>query len=318
MELLISMFPSICLVASPIIICALGGIFSERCGIINIALEGMMLVGAFAGATVCYFVEGIDGISSYAPVFSIIAGMIAGGLFSLLLSVATINFKADHTIAGTALNLLSLGLTVYLCQIIFKMQRTETFTKGISKIKEIPILSDIPVIGKMFVNIYPTIFLAVILVFVVQFVLFKTVFGLRLRSCGENPGASASMGIDVFKTRYIGVLISGSLAGIAGAAIVLTESTQFTISAVHGIGFISIAAVIFGKWKPFGVLGAGMFFGLSSAIGVYANGIPLLNLLPGEFFSVIPYVLTIVALILFSGKSIGPKAAGQIYDAGKR
>ncbi len=319
MDIIISMFPSVLLIAGPIIICGLGGIFAERSGIVNIALEGIMLVGAFSGATVCVILEGVPAVAEYAGWIALVAGLIAGCIYSILLGVATITFKADHTIAGTALNLLSGGITVYLCQIIFDKQRTESFSKGISKVKEVPILSDIPILGDMmFTNIYPTIFLAILLVVISYFALFKTPFGLRLRSCGENPQASASMGINVYRMRYIGVLISGCFAGLAGAVLVLTETTQFTISSVHGIGFISIAAVIFGKWNPYGVLGAGIFFGFSSALGVYASAIPLLNLIPSEFFATIPYVFTIIALIIFSGKAVGPKAAGQIYDAGKR
>lgn len=319
MNLIISMFPSVLMIAAPIIICALGGLFSERSGIVNIALEGIMMVGGFAGATVCVLLQNAPGISHYAGWIGLVAGLVAGGIYSLLLAVSTINFKADQTIAGTAINLLAGGITIYLCQIIFNQQRTESFTKGISKIKEVPILSEIPIIGDMFFkNIYPTIFIAVALVFIVYYVVFKTPFGLRLRSCGENPQASASMGINVYKMRYAGVILSGCLGGLAGAVLVLTSGVQYTIASIHGVGFISIAALIFGKWNPFGVLGAAIFFGFSSALGVYASMIPVLNQMPSEFFACIPYVFTILALIVFSGKTVGPKAAGEIYDSGKR
>lgn len=319
MSVIISMFPSVLLIACPIIICALGGIFSERSGIVNIALEGIMMVGGFAGAASCYFLEGIPSVSAYAGWIAIVIGLVAGAIYSLLLAVSTINFKADHTIAGTAINLLAGGLTVYLCQIIFGKQRTEAMSVGIAKVKEVPFFSDIPILGDMmFKNIYPTIFIAFALVFICYYVIFKTPFGLRLRSCGENPQASASMGINVYKMRYIGVILSGALAGLAGAIMVLTSGTQYTIASIHGIGFISIAAVIFGKWNPFGVLGAGIFFGFSSALGYYASMIPVLNLLPSEFYSCVPYIFTVFALIIFSGKSVGPKAAGEIYDSGKR
>ena len=319
MDLLFSMIPSIMLVAAPIIIGALAGIFSERCGIINIALEGIMMVGAFVASTVCVILETNATFAPYAGWLGIVAGLIVGGVYSLLLGLSTISFKADHTIAGTALNLLAGGLTIFLCQLIFGMQRSEAFSKGISKIKEVPILSKIPFIGdKIFVNIYPTIFVAIVLVIISYIVLYKTKFGLRLRSCGENPQASASMGINVYKFRYIGVIISGCLAGLAGGCLVLTETTQYTITSIHGIGFISLAAVIFGRWNPFGVLGAGIFFGFSSAIAVYASNIPIIRVIPTEFYAVIPYVFTIFALIIFSNKSVGPKAAGEIYDKGKR
>ena len=318
MNIVISMMPTSLMMAAPIIVCALGGLFSERSGVVNIALEGIMLVGAFTGATVCYFVE-LGSLSAYAGLFSLIAATLAGMVFSLLLAVSAINFKADQTIAGVAVNMLASGITVYLCQLIFKQQRTLAVNKGIQKIKEVPLLSKIPVIGDMFFsNIYPTIFIAVAIVLLTFFVVYKTSFGLRLRACGEHPQAAESMGISVYKIRYSGVIISGALSGLAGAMLVLTSGTQFTAVSIHGIGFISIAALIFGKWNPFGVLGAGLFFGISSAIGVYASLIPLLNLIPSEFFSTIPYILTIIALVVFSGRAVGPKAAGEIYDKGKR
>ncbi len=318
MSILISMVPATLMVATPIIIAALGGLFSERSGIVNICIEGIMMVGGFAGATVCVLLESDPTFGPYAGWLGLLAGLVVGIIYSLLLAVSTINFKADHTIAGTAINMLAAGITIYLCQIIFGQQRTIAFSKGISKMKKIPLLSDIPVIGQAFTGIYPTIFIALILVLVTWFVVYKTRFGLRLRSCGENPHAAASMGINVYKTRYAAVMISGALAGLAGAIMVLTNGIQYTASSIHGVGFIAIAALIFGKWHPLGTLGAGLFFGFSSALGVYASMIPLLNLIPSEFFSCIPYVLTIVALIIFSGKAVGPKASGQIYDAGKR
>ncbi len=319
MSILNSMVPIALMIGTPIIIAALGGLFSERSGIVNIALEGMMMVGGFAGATACYFLEKIPVVAPYAGWIALLVGIVSGMVYSLLLAVATINFKADHTIAGTAVNLLAGGLTVYLCQIIFNQQRTEMFMTGLSKIKEVPLLSKIPIFGSMFfTNIYPTIFVALILVGITYYVIFKTKFGLRLRACGENPQAAASMGVGVYRVRYAAVTISGALAGLAGAIMVLTAGTQFTASSIHGVGFIAIAALIFGKWNPLGILGAGLFFGLSSAIGNFASSIPILKLMPSEFYASVPYILTIVALIIFSGKAVGPKAAGEIYDSGKR
>lgn len=312
------MIPGILMVAAPIIIASLGGLFCERSGIVNICLEGFMMVGGFVAATLCFFFEQNPALSGYAGWLSLIGAILAGIVYSTLLALSTINFKADHTIAGTAINLLAGGLTLYLCQIIFQQQRTSSFEVGISKVKQVPILSDIPIIGHAFKNIYPTIAVAFIVVILTYLLVFKTRFGLRLRSCGENPQASASMGINVYKMRWIAVLISGALAGLAGGIMVLTSGIQYTISSIHGVGFIAIAALIFGKWNPWCVLGASLFFGLASSIGVYASLIPILNLLPSEFFMVIPYVLTLIALIITSSKSVGPKAAGQIYDAGKR
>jgi simple sugar transport system permease protein len=139
-----------------------------------------------------------------------------------------------------------------------------------------------------------------------------------MRSCGEHPHAAASMGINVSLMRYIGVLASGALGGLAGGVMVLTADIQYTLVTIHGTGFIALASLVFGKWNPFGVLGAGLFFGFSTALSFYAKDIPGLARLPGEFFYALPYILTIVALVVFAGKSVGPKAAGEIYDSGKR
>ncbi|MEG0469022.1 ABC transporter permease [Amedibacillus sp. YH-ame10] len=316
MSLLYQMFPLALGVATPIIICSLGGLFSERSGVVNIALEGIMLTGAFFGATTCVFTA--ESLGSLAPWVSILVGMVSGIAMSWIHAFASIRLKADQTISGTAINMLATGLTVYLCQIIFDQQRTPTFTQTFSRI-DIPVLKDIPFIGDLFfTNIYPTFYLAIALVAITYFVVFRTKFGLHLRSCGEFPQASASMGIHVEKMRYIGVLTSGALGGLAGAIMVLSMDIQFTVGSIHGVGFIAMACLIFGKWKPLGCLGAGIFFGFSQVLSNYSGSIPFLSGFPSEFFYAIPYLLTIVALILFARKSIGPKASGEIYDSGKR
>jgi simple sugar transport system permease protein len=180
-------------------------------------------------------------------------------------------------------------------------------------------LEKIPVLGRMFfIENYPTFYIAIFLVILTWFIVYKTPFGLRMRSCGEHPQAAASMGINVSLMRYVGVLVSGALGGLAGGVMVLTADIQYTLVTIHGTGFIALASLVFGKWNPFGVMGAGLFFGFSTALSFYANDIPGLSRLPGEFFYALPYVLTIVALVVFAGKSVGPKAAGEIYDSGKR
>lgn len=316
MDLLFQMMPLALGVATPIIISSLGGLFSERSGVVNIALEGIMLVGAFAGATANVLLT--SALGSLAPWVSLLIGAIFGLLYAWIHAFASINLKADQTISGTALNMLALGLTVYLCQIIFQAQRTPTFEVAFTK-ATVPFLSDIPVLGKLiFTNIYPTFFIAIALVIITWVVVFKSKFGLQLRSCGENPQASASMGIKVERMRYIGVLTSGALGGLSGAIMVLTMDIQFTVGTIHGVGFIAMACLIFGKWKPFGCLAAGIFFGFSQVLSSFSGAIPFLKDFPSEFFYAIPYLLTIVALILFARKSIGPKASGEIYDSGKR
>lgn len=316
MSLFLQMFPAALVMATPIIIAALGGLFSERSGIFNIALEGIMLVGAFATAASTILLG--DTFGSLSPWIGLLIGALFGCLYSSIHAFVCIRLNADQTISGVALNMLSTGLTVYLCQLIFLGQRSPNFPFNISKIS-VPVLSDIPILGEMFFKeVYPTFLIAVALVLLVYFLMYKTRFGLRLRSCGEFPQASASMGINVAKMRYIGVLTSGALGGFAGGIMLLTTNIQFSVGVIHGVGFISLACLIFGKWNPFGCLLTGVFFGFSQILSSYSGSIPGLSSLPSEFFYSIPYVLTIIALILFAKRSVGPKAAGQIYDTGKR
>ncbi len=253
-----------------------------------------------------------------AAYYGILAGVAAGVAFSVLHAFASVNLKADQVVSGTALIILAGGLTVYLCQIFFDQQRTTAFTTGLAKVS-VPGLADLPILGViLFKDVYPTSYAAILFVLLTWFVVYKTPFGLRLRACGEHPQAAASMGIHVLGMRYAGVLLSGALAGFAGAAMVLTQDIQYTLGSIHGAGFIALACLIFGKWNPFGVLGAGLFFGFSQALSIYAGDIPFLKAVPLDFFYMLPYILTVIALIVFSGKSVGPKAAGELYDAGKR
>ncbi len=314
-RLILEMFPIALMFGAPLVMAALGGLFSERSGIVNIALEGIMMVGAFAGASVTVVLEPI---TPFAPWIGLLVAVLAGMVFSLIHAFTSINLKADQIISGTAMNILAGGLTIYLCQIMFHQQRTRAFSSGLRKIT-VPILAKIPIIGPMFFyEMYPTFYIALLLVVLTWFVVFKTPFGLRLRSCGEHPQAAASMGINVYGMRYAGVIISGALAGLAGATMVLTQDIQYTLTSVHGAGFIALASLVFGKWNPWGVLGAGMFFGFSQTLSFYAKDIPFLASWPQEVFYILPYVLTIIALVLFAGKTVGPKAAGEIYDQGKR
>lgn len=304
--------------STPIIITAIGGLFSERSGVVNIALEGMMMIGGFFAATALVFLEQIDGLSGAAPWLALMVGIIAGGVISVLHAYLSVNLGSDQVISGTAINILAGGLTIYLSQIIFGQQRTKAFQNGFVK-TTYEGLSDIPVLGPLFfTNIYPTVYLSLILVFLSWFVLYQTPFGLRLRATGEHPHAVDSMGISVYKMRYIGVILSGCFAGLGGAVMVLTFDTQYTSLSIHGIGFIALAALIFGQWKPLGLLGASLFFGASQILGIFARDINLLANVPTEFFNAFPYILTIIALVIFSGKAVGPRAAGEPYDKGQR
>ncbi|MDP3178640.1 MAG: ABC transporter permease, partial [Spirochaetaceae bacterium] len=210
MNILIQMIAIALVYATPIIIAALGGLFSERSGVVNIALEGIMMVGGFAAASITAVLEPVTPAAGY---IGILAGIAAGALFSLLHAFASVNLKADQVVSGTALNILAGGLTVYLCQIIFRQQRTQAFTTGLQKVT-VPGISGVPILGTiLFENIYPTFWIAIALVVLAWFVIYKTPFGLRLRSCGEHPQAAASMGINVLGMRYVGVILSGCFAG---------------------------------------------------------------------------------------------------------
>lgn len=302
--------------AAPIISSSIGGLFSERSGVFNIGLEGLMMVGAFTAATVTVLVEGSLGAAS--PWIGMLAGIITGGLFSIIHAYVSINLRADQVISGTAINLLGGGLTIYLCEIIFDQQRTVAFLHGIKK-QDVPILSDIPLLGTLFFKkVHITSYLIILIAILVWYIVYKTPFGLRLRAVGEHPGAADSMGINVYKMRYIGVILSGMFAGLGGSIMVLTQDIQYTYATIHGTGFIALAALIFGKWHPLGVVAAGIFFGFSQALGIVAYQIPFLSKLPQEFFWAFPYILTVIALVVFSGKSVGPRAAGKPYEKGER
>lgn len=318
METLYSMLTLALIFSTPIIIAGLGGLFSERSGVVNIALEGLMMFGAFAGATTTVLLEPVFGSANIAPWIGLIVGALVGGLVSVLHAYLSVSLNADQVISGTGINLFAVGATIYMAEIIFNQQRTDTFERGFIK-STIPGLSEIPVIGDIFFsNIYLTVFVALALVVITWFVVYRTRFGLRLRSTGENPHASDSMGINVAKMRYTGVILSGILAGLAGAVMVLTQDTQYTVASIHGTGFIALASLIFGRWKPFGVLMAGFFFGFSQVLSFFITDIPLLSQLPFEFFNAFPYAVTVIALVVFSSKSVGPKAVGEPYDKGKR
>ncbi len=319
MNLIYQMFPLALMMATPLILGALGGLFSERSGIVNIAIDGTMQVGAFL-AMVCVLIFEANGLP-YAKWVALVVAFIGGAIFISIHALASIHFRADQTVSGTAVNVLAGGLTIYLCQIMYNGARsTDTISaaQGFQKFT-IPVLSQIPVIGPLFfTNVYATTILAFILVIVSWFIMYKTPFGLRLRSCGEFPPASASMGINVTKMRWIAELISGGLSGLAGGVLVLTTATFYYSGTVHGLGFVAVATLIFGQWSPWGVLGAGMFFGFAQVLGLYSSSIPFLASLPSEFFAMFPYIVTIIALVIFSGKNVAPKASGEIYDPSKR
>ena len=302
MSSLIGMLPSVLMIVSPILITACGGMICERSGVVNIALEGLMGIGAFAAAASHVLNEvALGGASVW---IALLVGAICGMIMSLIHAFASISLNADQTISGTGINLIVNGITIFMAQILFNADRTQPYQMGMK-----PIMS----LG----GIYPTAFIALAVVLLVWFVMYKLPFGLRLRACGEHPQAAASVGIKVKKIRYIAVLTSGFLGGLAGGCLVLTQTIQFTSTTINGAGFIALAAVSFGRWRPAGISLSSLLFGAAVAFSIYVVNIPSLkNLLPSEFFSLLPYVITIIALVVFSGKNYAPLAAGKPYDKG--
>jgi ABC-type uncharacterized transport system permease subunit len=277
--------------STPLILAALGGLFSERSGVINIALEGMMLAGAFTAAAVTYAVG--------SPYVGLIAGMMAGMLIAAIHALACIRYKADQVVTGTAINILMLGLPAFLSGAFFLSSGS---TPQIPRVQLIPRL---PMI------------IAFALVPITWYVLYKTPFGLRLRSVGENPEAADAAGVPVARMRYAGVLLSGVLAGIGGAYLSIGQSSLFTRNMTSGRGFIALAALIFGKWRPFQTLLACLLFGFTEAISIQMQGVvklPSGEDIPVQFIQMVPYVLTIIVLAGFIGSSRPPQALGIPYQ----
>lgn len=280
--------------STPLILAALGGLFSERSGVINIALEGMMLAGAFTAAAVTY--------AAGNPFVGLVAGMLAGMLIAAIHAVACIRYKADQVVTGTAINILMIGMPAFLSGAFFLSSGS---TPQISKDHLIP---------------WTPIVIAFALVPISWYVLYKTPFGLRLRSVGENPEAADAAGVRVARMRYAGVLLSGVLAGIGGAYLSIGQSSLFTRNMTSGRGFIALAALIFGKWRPVQTLLACLLFGFTEAISIQMQGVvklPSGEDIPVQFIQMVPYILTIVVLAGFIGSSRPPQALGIPYQKEK-
>jgi simple sugar transport system permease protein len=313
-DLMVQLFPYAIAFTIPILITALGGLFSERSGVVNIGLEGLMVVGFFTGALTIARLEVF--MPENAVWVGLLVALISGALFSLLHAFACINLNANQVISGTALNMIAGSLTVYLARNITGSGNIHIIHGMIRR--NIPVLSELPFVGKLFfTQTYATTWLVLGLLLVSWFVLYKTAFGLRLRACGEHPQAADSAGVNVYRIRYLAVMISGAFAGLGGAIILVTYSGEFNGS-VAGLGFLALAALIFGQWKPLGILGATFFFGFASTIANVSQVIPALAKIPGILLKSFPYLVTLIVLVVFSKSSQAPRASGEPYDKGKR
>ncbi|MGM0687962.1 MAG: ABC transporter permease [Bacillota bacterium] len=313
-DLIYQLFPYAIAFTIPLLITSLGGLFSERSGVINIGLEGLMLMGMFVGALVISSTEVIyPGTAVWIGLFT---AMFFGALFATLHAFACVTLNANQVISGIAINMIASAVTVYLARLITGSGNVQII-RGLSRVT-IPVLSEIPILGRLlFTQTYATTWFILFILAAATFLLYKTRFGLRLRACGEHPHAADAAGVNVYLMRYFAVLISGACAGLGGATFIVTLSGEFNGTAA-GLGFLALAALIFGQWKPWGILGATFFFGFASTIANVSQAVPILAQIPGIYLKTFPYVVTLIALVLSSKSSQAPKAIGEPYDKGKR
>jgi simple sugar transport system permease protein len=294
--------------STPIVMGALAGLWCERAGIVNIAIEGMMLTGACFGFVV--FSLMLPSMTTpQAQLIGVLIATLSGGLIALLHGWLSITFKTDQVVSGTVINILAVGITSFVRrEVLFSSEAGRETLQPIA----IPVLSDIPVVGEVVFSGRPIFYSMFILLFLTHIIMFYTRWGLRTRAVGENPRAADTLGINVNRTRWINVVIGGLIAGLAGAWFSLETNGSFDDNMTSGRGFIALAALIFGKWMPFGAFGGGLLFGFSDALGQRFQflGVPI----PPQFLQMVPYVITIVVLAGLVGRAVGPKAAGVPYE----
>ena len=306
--------------AIPLLIVALGGMFAERSGVINLALEGEMIFGALVGAVFVYAMQSAGNLTSHPQLMFILAiliGGLSGAAFSLLLSFSAINLKADQTIGGTALNMLAPAI---VCTVGLAFFNGEKITMPLSTNYAI-INEDAPDFLKIFIDkAYISTYLMIIVFVLLSIWIFKTKTGTRMRACGEHPQAAASVGINVYKMRYLGTTISGFLAGMGGYVYIATTAGGTAESGVAGMGFLALAIMIFGNWKPLGIALGALLFGFLKCLGAVSSSIDILKSigLPMYFYNIIPYFVVLVVLALTAKKSGVPKAEGIPYDKSTR
>lgn len=305
----------------PLLLVALGGMFSERSGVINIALEGIMLAGAFIGTLFVYFIQGSGLAPQTILLLTMLVSAVAGIVYALLLGAAAIHLKANQTIAGTALNMLMPAIMLLFCKMAFHSDGVTTHVAFY--IQKIPVLGDIPLLGELFFSkTYLTVIIGVIILVISTVIFYKTSFGLRLRACGEHPHAADSVGINVYSMRYAGVILSGILGGIGGFfyAVSVMDGNSNGHTGVAGFGFLALAVMIFGQWKPISIFFAALFFAFLRTLAYSVPLIPVLKDLGihNAVYKMLPYVATMIILAFTSQKSRAPKAEGIPYEKGLR
>lgn len=308
--------------ALPLFIMAIGGIYSEKSGVTNLALEGLQGAGAFVGALVAVILMRSLGADSQIPYYAaMLFAMIGGMVYAMLHALLCVKFKANQVISGVVINILAMALTAFMTKVINRDMfgsPSDKFILGVSQKWTIPVLSEIPIAGAVFKDIYPFQVIIVVVSVIAWYVLYKTKYGLHLRACGDNPHAVDAAGIDVAKVRFTAVMVSGALSGLAGMSFAYSISANYSSGIYVGYGYLSIAALIFGNWKIVPTLAACLLFGFAKSGGyqiVQAAGLPSSY---SDLIMILPYVLTLLLLVFFSKHNDAPRALGEIYDKGKR
>lgn len=307
--------------ALPLFIIALGGIFCERSGIINLALEGLQGFGAFAGAVIIVLCEKTFGSNPYFPFLAMAASILGGMIYSMLHGVLCVRFKANQVISGVVVNILAVALTTFFTSVLnmaLTGNASNKFQFSVSPRFSIPGLSDIPVIGAVFKNMYPFEIVIIGIAFIMWYLFTWTRYGLRLRACGDNPHSLDAAGGNVDQIHFSAVMISGALSGLGGICFAYSISANFGPNIYMGYGFLAIAAMIFGNWNFLPTLGVCLFFGFARSGGYQLIKILGLTSNFSDLLMIIPYVLTLLLLIFFSKKNHPPRASGEIFDKGKR
>ena len=308
--------------AIPLFVMAIGGIYSEKSGVTNLALEGLQGMGAFIGAFVAVLAAGYFGSNSQVPYYlAIVCAMAGGMLYSLLYGLLCIRLKANQIIGGVVINILAMSLTAFFTKLLNRLvfgAASQKFVLGVSARFTIPLLSGIPVIGAAFKDVYPFEILILLIAVVAWYVLYKTRYGMNLRACGDNPHAVDAAGENVTRIRLIAVLVSGALSGLAGISFAYSISANFSSNIYVGYGYLAIAAMIFGNWKILPTLGSCLLFGFARSGGYYL--VQKMQMPSGysDLAMTLPYIVTMLLLIFFSKYNRAPRALGEIYDKGKR
>lgn len=308
--------------AAPLLIMAIGAIFSEKSGVTNLAVEGFQGFGAFVGALAAVLLMPVLGEGNQVVIYiAMLAGAIGGAVYALLHALLCIKFRANQVISGVVINILAVALTAFLTSAFneaFTGQASNKMILGVFDRFSIPVLSDIPVIGALFTSMYSFELLMLVILLVSWYLMYKTRYGMQLRACGENPQAVDAAGGNVSRTRYIAVAISGALSGIGGVCFAYSISSSFSPSIYMGYGYLAIAAMIFGNWNILTTAAVCLFFGIARSSGQQLCLAMGLSSNYSDLFMMLPYVLTLILLIFFSKRNHPPAAAGQPFDKGRR